>query len=89
MVKVGGFVDVVINELKFLLEEGDMIIDGGNFFYEDMECCIKDLEVIGLGFVGMGVSGGEEGVLLGFSLMFGGILVVYKELEFILIKIVV
>lgn len=72
-----------------MLDKGDMIIDGGNFFYEDIECCIKDLEFIGLGFMGMGVSGGEEGVLWGFSLMLGGIEVFYKELEVILIKIVV
>ena len=67
MVKAGGPVDAVINELKPLLEEGDMIIDGGNSLYEDTERRTKDLEATGLGFVGMGVSGGEEGAILGPS----------------------
>jgi 6-phosphogluconate dehydrogenase len=61
MVKAGGPVDAVIGQLKPLLEAGDMIIDGGNSLYEDTERRVKDLEPSGLGFIGMGVSGGEEG----------------------------
>jgi 6-phosphogluconate dehydrogenase len=87
MVKAGNPVDAVIEELKPLLEEGDMIIDGGNSLYDDTERRTKDLESTGLGFVGMGVSGGEEGALNGPSLMPGGTESAYKELEPILVKI--
>jgi 6-phosphogluconate dehydrogenase len=87
MVKAGAPVDYVINDLKPLLEPGDMIIDGGNSLYEDTERRTKDLEATGLGFVGMGVSGGEEGALNGPSLMPGGTETAYRELEPILTKI--
>ncbi len=87
MVKAGKPVDAVIEQLKPLLEEGDMIIDGGNSLYEDTERRTKDSEATGLGFVGMGVSGGEEGALHGPSLMPGGTEAAYKELEPILTKI--
>jgi 6-phosphogluconate dehydrogenase len=68
MVKAGQPVDGYIEQLKPLLEKGDTIIDGGNSLYEDTERRTKDLESSGLGFVGMGVSGGEEGALNGPSL---------------------
>ncbi|NES71370.1 MAG: NADP-dependent phosphogluconate dehydrogenase, partial [Okeania sp. SIO2D1] len=68
MVKAGKPVDAVIQQLKPLLEEGDMIIDGGNSLYEDTERRTQELEATGLGYVGMGVSGGEEGALNGPSL---------------------
>ncbi len=87
MVKAGKPVDAVIQQLKPLLEEGDMIIDGGNSLYEDTERRTIELESTGLGFVGMGVSGGEEGALNGPSLMPGGTESAYKELESILVKI--
>jgi 6-phosphogluconate dehydrogenase len=87
MVKAGKPVDIVIDQLKPLLEPGDMIIDGGNSLYEETERRTKDLEATGLGFVGMGVSGGEEGALHGPSLMPGGTDTAYKELEPILTKI--
>ncbi|MBE9127370.1 MULTISPECIES: NADP-dependent phosphogluconate dehydrogenase [unclassified Coleofasciculus] len=87
MVKAGKPVDAVIDQLKPLLEPGDMIIDGGNSLYEDTERRTKELEATGLGFVGMGVSGGEEGALHGPSLMPGGTDTAYKELEPILTKI--
>jgi len=87
MVKAGAPVDAVIQELKPLLEPGDMIIDGGNSLYEDTERRTQELEATGLGFVGMGVSGGEEGALHGPSLMPGGTESAYKELEPILTKI--
>jgi len=78
----------VIEQLKPLLEEGDMIIDGGNSLYEDTERRTRDLEsTTKLGFVGMGVSGGEEGALHGPSLMPGGTEFAYRELEPILTKI--
>ncbi|NJN71662.1 MAG: decarboxylating NADP(+)-dependent phosphogluconate dehydrogenase [Limnothrix sp. RL_2_0] len=87
MVKAGGPVDAVIEQLKPLLAKGDMIIDGGNSLYEDTERRTKDLEATGLGFVGMGVSGGEEGALNGPSLMPGGTEAAYRELEPIVTKI--
>ncbi|NEO21212.1 MULTISPECIES: decarboxylating NADP(+)-dependent phosphogluconate dehydrogenase [unclassified Moorena] len=87
MVKAGKPVDAVIEQLKPLLEPGDMIIDGGNSLYQDTERRTKDLEATGLGFVGMGVSGGEEGALNGPSLMPGGTSSAYQDLEPILTKI--
>ena len=87
MVKAGRPVDAVIDQLKPLLDEGDTIIDGGNSLYNDTERRTKDLESSGFGFVGMGVSGGEEGALKGPSLMPGGTEAGYRDLEPILTKI--
>jgi 6-phosphogluconate dehydrogenase len=87
MVQAGAPVDAVIKQLQPLLEKDDMIIDGGNSLYEDTERRTRELEPTGLGFVGMGVSGGEEGALNGPSLMPGGTETAYKELEPILLKI--
>ncbi|MDA0865538.1 MAG: NADP-dependent phosphogluconate dehydrogenase [Cyanobacteria bacterium] len=87
MVKAGAPVDAVIAQLKPLLEEGDMIIDGGNSLYNDTERRVKELEPTGLGFIGMGVSGGEEGALNGPSLMPGGTRAAYAEIEHIVTKI--
>ena len=87
MVKAGKPVDAVIEQLKPLLDKGDTIIDGGNSLYNDTERRTKDLESTGLGFVGMGVSGGEEGALNGPSLMPGGTEAGYRDLEPILTKI--
>ncbi len=87
MVKAGVPVDAVINQLKPLLQEDDMIIDGGNSLYEDTERRVKDLEAAGLSFIGMGVSGGEEGALNGPSLMPGGTKAAYESIEPIVTKI--
>lgn len=87
MVKAGGPVDAVIDQLKPLLDPGDMIIDGGNSLYEDTERRVKNLESTGLRFIGMGVSGGEEGALNGPSLMPGGTEAAYREIEPIVTKI--
>jgi len=72
MIKAGKPVDDVIEQLIPLLEEGDIIIDGGNSHYPDTIRRTKYLESKGLLFVGAGVSGGEEGALLGPSIMPGG-----------------
>ncbi len=72
MVKAGGPVDAVIEQLKPLLEKGDIIIDGGNSEYADTNRRSKDLAEAGLRFIGTGVSGGEEGALKGPSIMPGG-----------------
>src|SRR6476620_8258322 len=68
MVKAGAPVDAVINQLVPLLEQGDVIIDGGNSLFTDTQRRCKDLERKGIHFVGCGVSGGEEGALKGPSL---------------------
>ncbi|TAF57392.1 MAG: decarboxylating NADP(+)-dependent phosphogluconate dehydrogenase [Oscillatoriales cyanobacterium] len=87
MVKAGGPVDAVIDQLKPLLDPDDMIIDGGNSLYEDTDRRVADLESTGLRFIGMGVSGGEEGALNGPSLMPGGTKEAYAAIEPIVTKI--
>ena len=87
MVKAGGPVDKVIEQLTPLLDEGDIIIDGGNSLYEDTERRTRELEPKGFRFIGMGVSGGEEGALNGPSLMPGGTESSYQYLSPILTKI--
>src|SRR3982074_2327527 len=72
MVKAGPPVDAVIGQLAPLLEKGDIVIDGGNSLFTDTQRRCKELEAKGIHFVGMGVSGGEEGALKGPSLMPGG-----------------
>ncbi|MEM9185046.1 MAG: decarboxylating NADP(+)-dependent phosphogluconate dehydrogenase [Planctomycetota bacterium] len=72
MVKAGPAVDAVIESLKPHLDPGDIIIDGGNTYYADTERRTKEVEEAGFLFSGTGVSGGEEGALLGPSLMPGG-----------------
>jgi 6-phosphogluconate dehydrogenase len=86
MVKAGAPVDAVISQLKPMLEAGDILIDGGNSLYEDTVRRTQDLEATGLRFIGMGVSGGEEGALNGPSLMPGGTAEAYTALEPILTK---
>ena len=72
MIKAGKAVDAVIEQLLPLLEEGDIIIDGGNSNYEDSMRRTQELESRGLQFIGTGVSGGEEGARHGPSIMPGG-----------------
>ncbi|MDV3347932.1 NADP-dependent phosphogluconate dehydrogenase [Leptolyngbyaceae cyanobacterium CCMR0082] len=87
MVKAGKPVDAVIEQLMPLLDPDDMIIDGGNSLYEDTERRVKTLEAAGFRFIGMGVSGGEEGALNGPSLMPGGTRAAYESIESIVRKI--
>ncbi len=87
MVKAGAPVDAVIAELVPYLEPGDILIDGGNSFFQDTERRTMELAKHGLHFVGMGVSGGEEGALWGPSLMPGGTAEAYAELEPMLVAI--
>src|SRR5437588_8212661 len=72
MVKAGPAVDQVIDEVAPLLEPGDILIDGGNTHYPDTTRRTRALKERGLLFIGTGVSGGEEGALLGPSIMPGG-----------------
>jgi 6-phosphogluconate dehydrogenase len=87
MVQAGKPVDAVIQQLKPLLQEGDIIIDGGNSWFEDTERRTQELEPTGLRYIGMGVSGGEEGALNGPSLMPGGTKSSYEYLSPIFNKI--
>jgi 6-phosphogluconate dehydrogenase len=87
MVKAGGPVDAVIAELRPLLQDGDLVIDGGNSLFTDTERRVRELSNTGIRFFGMGVSGGEEGALWGPSLMPGGDEDSYKHLEPILTKV--
>jgi len=72
MVKAGKPVDDVIAELERHLEEGDIVIDGGNSLFTDTDRRFAALKQKKLRFIGMGVSGGEEGALEGPSMMPGG-----------------
>ena len=72
MVKAGPATDATIESLKSYLDEGDILIDGGNTLYEDTIRRNGELDKTGIHFIGTGVSGGEEGALRGPSLMPGG-----------------
>jgi 6-phosphogluconate dehydrogenase len=72
LVKAGSAVDAFIDQLLPFLEDGDIIIDGGNSHFPDSIRRAKELEGKGILFVGSGVSGGEEGARYGPSLMPGG-----------------
>jgi 6-phosphogluconate dehydrogenase len=87
MVKAGKPVDDVIAELLPHLEPGDILIDGGNSFFEDTQRRTRDLEGKGFRYIGTGVSGGEEGALNGPSIMPGGTEEAYRLVEPILTKI--
>jgi 6-phosphogluconate dehydrogenase len=87
MVQAGKPVDAVIEQLKPLLDEGDIIIDGGNSWFEDTDRRTRELEPTGLRYIGMGVSGGEEGALNGPSLMPGGTDSSYQYLSPIFTKV--
>jgi len=81
LVNAGRPVDDVIDELTTALDKGDVIIDGGNSFFQDTQRRGAALEKIGFGFLGCGVSGGEEGALHGPSLMPGGTRQSYERVE--------
>ncbi|WP_327265613.1 NADP-dependent phosphogluconate dehydrogenase [Streptomyces sp. NBC_01232] len=87
MVKAGEPTDAVIHEFAPLLEEGDVIIDGGNAHFEDTRRRERELREQGIHFVGVGISGGEEGALLGPSIMPGGSTESYASLGPLLEKI--
>src|SRR5260370_129566 len=81
MVKAGSPVDEGIDALSMLLDPGDTLIDGGNSLFHDTRRRAAAAARAGLGFLGMGVSGGEEGALLGPSLMPGGSRESYEHVE--------
>ena len=80
MVKAGQPTDAVIDELVPLLDKDDIVIDAGNAHFVDTLRREKALAEVGLHFVGTGVSGGEEGALLGPSIMPGGSAQSYEKL---------
>jgi 6-phosphogluconate dehydrogenase len=81
MVKAGAPVDAVVEELAPHLDEGDIVIDAGNSHFLDTRRRTQDCRERGLRFLGTGVSGGEEGALLGPSIMPGGPREAYGEVE--------
>jgi len=81
LVKAGSPVDKVINSLKPHLEQGDIIIDGGNSFFQDTERRHDLLSQQGFLYLGMGISGGEYGALHGPSIMPGGSKEAYSEIK--------
>ncbi len=87
LVKAGQPVDDTIAKLRPLMEPGDLLVDGGNEYFTNTERRAKDLEGAGLSYLGMGVSGGEEGARHGPSLMPGGHREAYEKLEPVLKKI--
>jgi 6-phosphogluconate dehydrogenase len=72
MIKAGASTDGVIDQLAPLLDKGDIVIDGGNAYFKDTIRREEKLKAMGLNFLGIGISGGEEGALKGPSLMPGG-----------------
>src|SRR5260370_41697075 len=87
VVKAGEAVDAMIAAIRPHLEAGDILVDGGNSYFLDTERRAKELAAAGLQFVGMGVSGGEEGARHGPSIMPGGPRAAYERLEPILTRI--
>lgn len=72
MVKAGKAVDALLDQLSALLQKEDIVIDAGNSYYEDSILREKKYRELGLRFIGMGVSGGEEGARFGPAIMPGG-----------------
>ncbi|WP_256757920.1 decarboxylating NADP(+)-dependent phosphogluconate dehydrogenase [Cohnella sp. WQ 127256] len=87
MVTAGKPIDSVIGALVPFLEAGDVIMDGGNSHFEDTERRYDELRSRGIGYLGIGISGGEVGALEGPSIMPGGDKDVYNKVAPILTKI--
>jgi 6-phosphogluconate dehydrogenase len=87
MVQAGRGTDAVIDELTAVFEPGDIIVDGGNALFTDTIRREKAVRETGINFVGAGISGGEEGALLGPSIMPGGSAEAYETLGPILSSI--
>ncbi|MEO2202582.1 NADP-dependent phosphogluconate dehydrogenase [Paenibacillus pabuli] len=87
MVQAGKATDATIEQLLPHLDQGDIIIDGGNAYFPDTQRRSKELEEKGFRFIGAGVSGGEEGALKGPAIMPGGQESAYELVEPILTAI--
>ncbi|MCM5664180.1 NADP-dependent phosphogluconate dehydrogenase [Galbibacter mesophilus] len=81
LVPAGKPVDSVINSLLPHLEEGDIVVDGGNSYFEDTNRRVADLNAKGINYFGMGISGGEKGARFGPSMMPGGNENAYERLR--------
>lgn len=81
LVPAGGPVDAVINDLKPHLDQGDIIIDGGNSFFTDTDRRFEELKANGIHFFGAGVSGGAKGARKGPSIMPGGDQAAYEHIK--------
>ena len=81
LVKAGGPTDATIEALKPLLEKDDVIVDTGNAHFRDQSRRAAELEALGLRFLGMGISGGEEGARKGPAFFPGGTLSVWEEIK--------
>ncbi len=86
MVKAGAATDAVIKGISPFLEDGDLLIDGGNAEFRDTERRVQELESKRFGYIGMGVSGGAKGALEGPSMMPGGTKNSYVSIEPLLSK---
>ena len=86
MVKAGPSTDAVIQQISPYLEEGDLLIDGGNSEFRDTERRVAELESKSFGYIGMGVSGGAKGALEGPSMMPGGTKASYDAIEVLVRK---
>jgi len=84
MVKAGAAVDMLIEQLTPLLQRGDILIDGGNSFFQDTQRRYDRLQEMGLHYFGVGVSGGEEGARFGPAIMPGGDAQAYTAIQPIL-----
>jgi 6-phosphogluconate dehydrogenase len=81
MIMAGKPVDSVLEQLKPILDKGDIVIDGGNTHFQETRRREADLSKLGINFVGMGVSGGEEGARRGPALMPGGTSEAWERLK--------
>jgi 6-phosphogluconate dehydrogenase len=86
MIKAGQPIDDTIASISPYLEEGDLLIDGGNSLYTDTERRVAELESKSFGYIGMGVSGGAKGALEGPSMMPGGTKASYDAIESLVTK---
>ncbi len=81
MIKAGQAIDDTIASISPYLEQGDLLIDGGNSLYSDTERRVAELESRSFGYIGMGVSGGAKGALEGPSMMPGGTRQAYEDIR--------
>ncbi len=84
MVKAGEAVDKVLNDLGEYLEDGDIVMDGGNSFFKETQRREAEWKEKGIYYYGVGISGGEQGARFGPSLMPGGELGTYPQIKPIL-----
>jgi 6-phosphogluconate dehydrogenase len=87
LVKAGAPVDAMIDQVKPHLSKGDILFDGGNTWFPDTDRRVEQLGKEGIRFIGSGISGGEEGALMGPCIMPGGPEEAYREMEPVLTTI--